>query len=172
VNPPKVAAVILGALVLQVCLFSKFSFDGARPDVVILVAVAAGFVAGPERGAIVGFAAGVSFDILLTTPLGLSALVYALVGYSVGVLSGGVMRSSRWIAPAVAAVATGVGMVLYAMIGEVLGIEALKGPSLTAIVVVVAALDALLAPGAMAALRWARTDDVDHRRRRPAFFLR
>ncbi|MCB0972695.1 MAG: rod shape-determining protein MreD, partial [Acidimicrobiales bacterium] len=74
-SPARGSLLIVGALTLQVCLFSRFSFDGARPDVMVLVAVMAGLVAGPDRGAILGFAAGLAFDVVLTTPLGLSALV-------------------------------------------------------------------------------------------------
>ncbi|HEX2578236.1 MAG TPA: rod shape-determining protein MreD [Aquihabitans sp.] len=160
----KVAAVILVALVLQVCLFARFSYDGARPDLMVLVAIAAGFVAGPERGAVVGFAAGLAFDVVLATPLGLSAFVYVVVGYVVGTLGANVVRSAWWIAPVLVALASAVAMVFYALVGEVLGQATLSGPPLTAIVVVVAALNAVLAPLAVRALRWARTDDIDHRR--------
>ena len=169
-NPAKVAAAILVALVVQVSLLARFSFDGAQPDVMILQAIAAGFVAGPEKGAVVGFAAGLAFDVVLATPFGLSAFVYTLVGYTVGVVAGSVIRSSWWIAPTVVAVASAAGMVLYALVGEVLGQATLSGPPLTAIVVVVAAVNALLAPLAVRAMRWARVSDADHRRH--PFFAR
>ena len=41
-SPGRATVVVVGALTLQVCLFSRFSFDGARPDVMVLVAVAVG----------------------------------------------------------------------------------------------------------------------------------
>ena len=163
-NPLKVAVVIVVALVLQVALFATFDLDGARPDIMVLVAVAAGYVAGPERGAIVGFAAGLAFDIVLTTPLGLSALVYCLVGYAVGVLGGSMMRTSWWTAPAVGGAGSAAGVVLYALVGEVLGQHVFQGPSLLSIVLVVSVVNAALAPVAFRALRWARNDEVDHRR--------
>lgn len=163
-NAAKVALVVLGALVLQICLFARFSYDGARPDVMVLLAITAGFVAGPERGAVVGFAAGLAFDVVLATPLGLSALVYTLVGYGVGVVTANVVRAAWWITPVLVALASAGAMVLYAVVGAVLGQATLDGPPLTAIVVVVAALNAVLSPLASRALRWARTDDVDRRR--------
>lgn len=169
---PRVAAVVFGALILQVCLFAQFSYDGARPDVMILVAILGGFVLGPERGAVVGFSAGISFDVLLNTPLGLSALVYTLVAYVVGSLAGGVLRSSWWIAPAVVAVASAVGMLVYAVVGEVLGLATLSASPLAAIVVVVPAVNAVLAPLAGRALRWTRTDDGVHHRHRQPFLPR
>ncbi len=166
---PRTALVVLVALILQVTLFSQFSYEGARPDIMILLAVMAGYRLGPERGAIVGFAAGVSFDIVLATPLGLSALVYTVVGYAVGASTSGMVRSSRWAAPAVAAVGSAAGMVLYAVIGAVLGEPTLSGPSLASIVVLVAVVNAALAPLAVRALAWAKTDDRD---RRQPFFAR
>ena len=35
----RTALVVLSALILQVSLFARFSYDGARPDVMLLVAV-------------------------------------------------------------------------------------------------------------------------------------
>lgn len=165
----RTALVVLSALVLQVCLLSRFSYEGARPDVMILLAVVAGYLLGPERGAIIGFASGLAFDVVLSLPLGLSAFVYTIVGYSVGAATSGMVRTGRLIAPAVAAVGSAAGMILYALIGRIFGVPTLSGPSLAAIVVLVAAVNALLAPVAVRAISWARTDGRD---RRQTFFSR
>lgn len=167
-NPVKVAVIVAVALVAQVGLLAEISFDGARPDALLLVAVCAGFVAGPERGAVVGFVAGLAFDVVLTTPFGLSALVYTVVGYAVGSASVSVVRTVWWLGPIVAGLASAAGVVVYAVVGEVLGQATLQGPDLTAIVVIVSAVNAVLAPAVVRALRWARTDDFD-RRRNPYF---
>ncbi len=160
----KLAVVVLVTLVLQVSLFALFSFDGARPDVMMLLAIVAGFVSGPERGAVVGFAAGLAFDVVLATPFGLSAFVYTLLGYAVGRLATNVVRSAWWITPALVFLASTVGVLAYALVGSVVGEPTFDGPPLTAIVVVVSSLNAVLSPLAVRALRWARTNDVDHRR--------
>lgn len=170
-SPGRATVLVVGALTLQVCLFSRFSFEGARPDVMVLVAVVAGLVAGPDRGAILGFASGLAFDVVLTTPLGLSALVYTVVAYGVGTLSGGMVRSSRWLVPAVAFVGSAVAMLLYALVGAVVGVATLEGPPLAAIVVYVAVVNAALSPLAARAVRWVTDEDRD-RHRRPAFLTR
>jgi rod shape-determining protein MreD len=170
VNPVRLAVVVLVGLVLQVCLFSRFSYDGARPDVMVLLAIAGGFVMGSERGAVVGFTAGLAFDVLLTTPLGLSALVYTLVAYGVGAVGTTVVRSSPWIPPAVVGGASVAAMLLYAVVAEVFGQAAFTGPPLTAIVVVVSAVNAVLAPLAVRAMRWVRQSEADSRRH--PYFLR
>ena len=168
-NPARLGAVIFTALVLQVSLFSRFSFDGARPDVMILVAVVGGFVCGADRGAVIGFTAGLAYDLVLSTPLGLSAFVYTLVGYTVGAVASSVVRSAPWIGPVVVALGSAAGMVLYALVAEVLGQAAFSGPPLTAIVVVVAAVNTVLAPIVVRAMRWARQDEADARH---PYFLR
>jgi rod shape-determining protein MreD len=169
VSPARLGVVVVGALTLQVTLFARFSFDGARPDVMVLLAVLGGYLLGAERGAIVGFAAGLAFDLLLTTPLGLSALVYALAGYASGTATATMVRASRWVPIAVAAIGSAAAMVVYAMVGALLGQATLAGPPLAAIVGFVAVLNAVLAPLAVRALRWTRTDDTD---RRQHHFLR
>ena len=166
----RAAGVVFMALLLQVSLFARFSFEGARPEILVLVALMAGFVAGPEDGAIVGFAAGLALDVVVQTPFGLSALVYTVAGYATGSLTSSVLRSAWWIASVVAAVGSAAVMLVYALVGAVLGEPTLTGPSLATIVVVVSAVNAALAPLAALALRWARTEDVD--RGRHAFLSR
>lgn len=168
-SPARTAAVVLGALVLQVCLLSRFSFDGARPDVMVLLAVLGGFLLGSERGAILGFASGLAFDVVLSTPFGLSALVYTIVGYGVGSVSTGIVRTSRWITPGIAAGGSAAAMLLYAMVAAVVGEPTFSGTPLAAIVVVVAGVNAALAPLAARAILWVRTDEHD---RRPAYYAR
>jgi rod shape-determining protein MreD len=121
VSPARLGVVVVGALTLQVTFFARFSFDGARPDVMVLLAVLGGYLLGAERGAIVGFAAGLAFDLLLTTPLGLSALVYALAGYASGTATATMVRASRWVPIAVAAIGSAAAMVVYAMVGACSG---------------------------------------------------
>ena len=162
-SPGRLAVVVAGFLTLQVTLFARFSFDGARPDVMVLLAVLAGYLAGPDRGAIVGFVSGLAFDVVLSTPFGLSALTYTIVGYAVGAATAGMVRSSRLAPVVVAAAGSAAAMVLYAVIGAVLGQPTLEGPSLAAIVGLVAVLNAVLAPLAVRALSWAIADDRDRR---------
>ena len=55
----------------------------------INLAAAVAYYGGPQLGAIYGFTAGIAIDCFLTTPMGLSALSFALVGYGVGALQTG-----------------------------------------------------------------------------------
>ncbi len=155
----KAALVLILALVVQVSLVARFSLDGARGDVLLLVALGAAVAGGPEKGAIVGFTAGLALDLVMDTPLGLSVLVYCAVGYLVGSFQGSVLRVAWWMPAVSVALGSAAAVVAYALVGAVLGQPTLSGPSLPTIVVVVAGLNGLLAPLAAWSMRWALTDN-------------
>lgn len=159
----RVALVVLTALILQLGVAAPFRVLDAMVDLVMLVTVAAAVAGGRERGALVGFAAGLAYDLLLTTPFGLSALAYCLVGYGVGVLQTDNVRSTRWVPVLTVGAASGLGVAFYALLGAVVGQESMVSPRLPTIMGVVAAANLLLGMPAVAVLRWALTGPVRHR---------
>jgi rod shape-determining protein MreD len=120
----------------------------------LLVALAAGLAAGPERGAAIGFASGLLYDLTLQTPCGLSALTYAILAFLVGSLQDSVLRAAWWIPVSTAAAGSAAGVILYVVFGTVVGVEYL-GVSIPKVVIVVALLNALLASPTIRSLRWA-----------------
>ena len=124
----KMTILLGGVLVLQTTELSGLRIRHVCPDAMLLTTVAAAIVGGEEAGAVTGFVAGLMADVFLQTPLGLSALVYALVGFGVGAIQGGVLRTSRWIAPLTTVVASAVGVVLFALVGAMLGQTQLIAP--------------------------------------------
>lgn len=115
------ALVLLVALLLQLSLMPDLRIFGAMGDMLLLVTVAAALVDGPERGATTGFAAGLLYDLVLSTPFGLSALVYTLVGFGVGWVGTFLPRAPLW-SPFVVAAAAGVAAtVLYVIVGNLVG---------------------------------------------------
>jgi hypothetical protein len=88
----------------------------------MLLAVGAGFVGGPDTGAVVGFAAGTVSDLFLqSTPFGLSALAACLAGFAVGWAGNEVLRSRLFMVPLVAAGGTVLGVVLFVVLGYLVG---------------------------------------------------
>jgi rod shape-determining protein MreD len=156
VKAARVSFVLFFTLVLQTTLFSDLVVFGVRADVVLLFAVAAGIVGGPDKGAVGGFVAGLGYDLLVVgTPVGLYALSYCITGYVIGTLQGGVMRASWWI-PIVSAIgASALGVSLFALIGTVLGEEGLLEPQLLRIAAVVAVVNGALVVPALRVARWA-----------------
>ena len=127
---------------------------GASPDAMLLLAVAAGIVGGPRAGALMGFAAGFALDLFLETPMGLSALVFCLVGYAVGSIQGGVLRASWWIPVVTTLAASVAGELLYALVATVVGQPHLVTTRLLVVAAVVGVFNAVAAPVALRLVRW------------------
>jgi len=144
---------LITALLLQTAVLARIQVFDVMPDFMLLVAVAAGITAGPTRGAALGFASGMVIDLFLPTPLGLSALVFTLVGYGVGVAHAGVLRSAWYIPMLTAGGASTAGVVLYAVAGSMLGERMLTGHLVT-IALVVGLSNAVLAPVAVGLVGW------------------
>ena len=143
------------ALLLQASVAAMLPVAGARADLVLLAAIAAGLAAGPEAGAAVGFGAGLVLDLMASGPVGLSSLVYTLVGYSVGLLNEGVARSSRLIPMGSAAAASIAGVVFYVLGGQVLGQSSLQKGNVVVVGLVVAVVNVALILPAVRLMRWA-----------------
>jgi len=150
----RVSLVLAVALVLQLSVAARLELFGVQGDLMLLVAVMAGLAAGPDRGASVGFAAGIAFDLLLQSPFGLSALTYVIVAYVIGSLQDTVLRAAWWIPVVTAVIGSTVGVILYGVFGTIVGQDLLH-PSLLKVAVVVAVLNALAAPLVLRVVRWA-----------------
>jgi len=127
VSPHFIARLRMGlflmvAILIQTTFGSDLRVAGVAPDLMLLVTICAGLVGGAESGAWMGFWAGLLTDLfLVTTPLGLSALTYCLVGAGVGALRAWVSPDSRLILPVAALVGTAAAVVLWIVLGDVLG---------------------------------------------------
>lgn len=160
----RVVAVLAIAVVLHVTLLSDVRVAGVHPDVLLLVAICGGLAAGPERGAIVGFAAGLLADLWLPTPMGLSALTYCLVGFGVGSIQTGILRATWWIPVLTALGASAAGVVLFAFLGAMVGQGQLLEPHrLIVIAAVVAVTNALLSPAVSRVVSWSLRPSVADR---------
>jgi rod shape-determining protein MreD len=150
----RISLVLVVSLTLQVTILSDLRLFGVQGDLMLLVALAAGLAAGPERGAAIGFASGLLYDLMLQTPCGLSALTYAVMAFLVGSLQDSVLRAAWWIPVSTAAAGSALGVILYVVFGTVVGVEYL-GVSIPKIVVLVALLNSVVAAPTIRVLRWA-----------------
>lgn len=152
----RVAAVLLSAIVLQTGFFANARVGGASFDLLLTLAIAAGLTGGPERGAVVGFLAGLGVDLLVVdTPFGLAALAYALTGYVTGLLNEAVVRSARTLVVLIAVAGGLFGTAVYVVVGELFGEPLFSDPDLVRITVVVALGCGLLILPCRAVMRWA-----------------
>jgi rod shape-determining protein MreD len=151
----RVPLVLVTAMVVHSAVFSQLRFFGVMPELMLLLAVAAGLEAGPAYGALAGFLTGMIADLFLPTPLGLSALVYSLTGYMTGVTKAGLLEAAWWFPIAVAFVASSAGTGLFALAGSMLGEKSMLGLHVTVVMLVVGILNALLALPVLRVVRWA-----------------
>ena len=145
----------LMALVLQLSVFVEVRVAGVAPELLALVAVMAGLVAGSQSGSLIAFCAGLLWDVYLATPLGLSAVSFALVAYAVGSIREGLLPKTRIQTAILAMVATAAAMTLYALLGELVGQGDLVNARLLRVLLVASVMNALLSVAAAPLMRWA-----------------
>ncbi|MEY2404066.1 MAG: rod shape-determining protein MreD [Acidimicrobiaceae bacterium] len=149
------AFVVFVLLTVQTTMFADLDIFGAKGDVMLLLPIAAGITGGRDRGAIVGFVAGLTLDLIVHgTPTGFFALGYTLVGYIVGMAQAGVLRAAWWIPVLTASAGSVLGVVTLAVLGKFLGLEGLFNRHLLTICAVVAIVNGALVLPMMRVVRW------------------
>ena len=130
------------AVLLSAELALSLPIAGIGPDLIVLVVVAFAIGERPRTAATGGFAAGLLRDLLLTTPVGLSAFAYAATGYAAALF--GVPRG---VGPTVGlfAGATLVSQLLYGLGAVFLGPQIDPSP-LPRMLLVTTAYNALISP--------------------------
>lgn len=73
------------SLVLESTFLAHLRVGGVRPDLLVILVIAVAMVDGPVTAATFGFAAGLVSDLLFANQVGVSALVYTVIGFGVGV---------------------------------------------------------------------------------------
>ena len=151
----RVPLVTVAVLAVQLSLFTDMRPFDALADVMLLLVLASGMVAGPRDGALCGFFIGFVYDLMLRTPFGLSALAYALIGYAAGYLQAVVSSAPWWIGMLIMGAASAVSVAIYATIGTVFGLRDAVNLHLVTVMIVVGAVNLLLAIPALWVQRWA-----------------
>ena len=155
----RLSAVLVVALVLQTTVVPDLRVLGVCPDLMLLCTVCAALVGGPELGGLVGFAAGLMADLFLTTtPLGLSALTFSVIGYAVGSIRRTTLQEGWLLAPATALVASAAGVVVFVVAGVTVGQSQLTrmGPvDVVKTAMVVGLMNAVIAAPVCRLMGWA-----------------
>jgi rod shape-determining protein MreD len=154
----RLVLVVISLVVLQTTVFTHLRVFGSVPDLTLVATVAMAYEEGPMAGAVFGFAAGLSTDLFLSTPLGLSALAFALTAYGVGLFQSGLIRESRGIASLLGGVGGIVGNAIFLIVGGIAGHSELVSVHNIQIVLVASFYDALVAIAVFPFVRWAVRD--------------
>lgn len=157
VNRPAVRLVLVGllALALQTTFFADLTVFGVVAQVMLCLAAASGVSGGSERGALTGFALGLMFDLVLSSPLGLTALVYGLAGFLAGYIESLSVERPWWLSAAVVGAASASATFAHPVLANWIGLEGWLTVRVLRIALVVSLVNAILAPLAVPLMRWA-----------------
>lgn len=147
-------AMVLLAVAVQSTLLARLTLLGVIPQLVLVVVVSLAFLDGPRVGLVAGFAGGMLQDLLLPqSVIGLTALVYTLVGYGVGALRQFAPSGSVWSPVFAVALASAVAEFGYAMLAIILGQEWVSISFTAKVTGLVVLYDTLLTPFAFPLVR-------------------
>ena len=74
------AVILLAAYLLQSTVFPHLELAGIKPNLLLIVTAAFGFMRGPKEGMWIGLAAGLLLDVQCGDIIGFYGLIYLLVG--------------------------------------------------------------------------------------------
>jgi rod shape-determining protein MreD len=166
----RLAVLGLVTVIVQIAAVSQISIFGVSADLTPLVVMSVGLLTGSIPGALMGFGMGLLVDSALVETLGVSSLVYILIGYGAGRL-----RELRDPANAltplmVGAAATAVAALGFSVIQFLLGVDAPVSWLLARDIVVTIAVNTLIALPVFGVVRRVLApllpDDPRRRRRR------
>jgi rod shape-determining protein MreD len=159
----RVAFVTFVVLMAQSTAIDAIRLGGVHPDIFWLLPITAALLDGPETGALVGFWAGLAFDLVLPTPFGLSALVGCMLGYTVGLATAAVDSRAAWLKPVAALIGSVGADMLFAVLGAVLGQEQMVRVHFPFLVAVVALSSVILVLPVSRLMRWGLTGEGNRR---------
>jgi rod shape-determining protein MreD len=122
--PLRLAILAFATVVLQQAAVAQVSIFGVSADITPLVVMSVGLLAGSLAGAIMGFFTGLLVDLILVQTLGVTSLLYIVIGYWCGRLRELRDPSHGLVPLAMGAAATAVAGIGLAIIQFLLGVDA------------------------------------------------
>ena len=147
-------------LALQTTVFNDMRPFGVSLQFMILLAASAGLARGSDTGAIAGFIIGLLYDMVLTTPMGLCAAVFATVGYLAGVGQSLVYAPTWWTRMLLGSIASAIGMVLLPIVSTITGATGILNFHVLFVALIVGLFNAALSIPVERLCRWALTEPV------------
>jgi rod shape-determining protein MreD len=119
-----VSAIIIVAVALQTTLLARATILGVIPQLVLVVIVSLAYSDGERVGSIVGFLGGLLIDFLLYSPtsiVGLTGLIYTMIGYGIGSARKYSTSDSVWTPVLMVAGASAIAEFSYAALSIIFG---------------------------------------------------
>ena len=114
-----------GVAVLQSTILGFISIRGVEPDLALIVVVFVANRNGSMFGQLAGFGAGLVLDIMGTSPLGLYALIFAVIGAVFGATRGKIFVDPVFMPMLFAIAATLIKGAMGLLLGGLFGIAGL-----------------------------------------------
>lgn len=121
--PIRLALLGLVTVIIQAAAVSQVSIFGISADLTVLVVMSVGLLAGSIPGAIMGFATGLLVDMVLVQTLGVTSLLFLVIGYWSGRLRELRDPSHGLVPMALGAAATAFAGIGMAVIQFLLGVD-------------------------------------------------
>lgn len=165
---PRIVVLAVVAVFFQAGVLSELPIFGVHVDVTPLVVAFVGYLCGSTTGAVTGFGLGLMVDLTLAQTLGLTSLIFTLIGYASGRLREMRDPQATLMPLLIGGVAAFVSLAGYSVMEFLLGVDAPVSFELLRQIILGTVVDTLLA-----APVWALTRRViepglpeDPRRRR------
>ena len=157
IESPFTRAFLVGMIVLS---FQTKLYNTLRPfsvvmQILLLCSAASGVAAGSESGAIAGFMFGFMYDMVLTSPFGLSALVFGFAGYMAGGVNTFAYSPRWWFKMLSVGISSAAAVLIYPAASLVVGVDGLLQTRVLGVALTVGLFNAVLALPAVSLMRWA-----------------
>jgi rod shape-determining protein MreD len=119
-----VTALLVVGFALQTTVLTRATLLGVIPQVLLVLILSLAFTDGERVGVVAGFFGGLLIDLRLEDPsalMGLTALIYTIVGYGVGSVRRFTTSESVWMPVFVVAIASAIVEASYAGLSIILG---------------------------------------------------
>ncbi len=169
----RVAALSIVVVLFQIGVVSEVPVFGVNADLTPLLVAFVGLLCGSTLGAVTGFAVGLLVDLALLQTLGLTSLVFTLIGYWSGRLRELRDPQAALTPLLVGAAAAAAALVGYSLMEFLLGVDAPVSLDLLRQIILGTVVDTIVALPMWALVRrtlgGALPEDPRRRRRRRAY---
>ena len=150
----RLVLVLLIIISFQTTLFAEMRPFGVAAQLVLLFVVVSGSINGSTIGALTGLIAGLMYDFVLPTPVGLTSLVLGLAGATAGLLTYFFRDPTWWMRLITVGVVSLLGEIYYPLAQTVVGLDGWLQLRIIKVAIVVAVCNLALSPIAILVCRW------------------
>ncbi|MDP7066548.1 MAG: rod shape-determining protein MreD [Acidimicrobiales bacterium] len=134
----RLTAILFTVFLVQISVVPHFRIGGYIIDLPLIAVLLVCLRLSPPNGALAGFAVGITIDLAVHTPFGMTALTFALAGYGAGAISAQLVERNLLTRAFAAALLGATATAVFACIGALIGLEYVTRRELGAIALVTA----------------------------------